>query len=124
MRRAAEYPAIAAVVRDYVFGMCQGEADRLRAAFHEKSCCIGHFEGGLEWDPRDAFIAGVTKAVQTPDPDPWYEINAISVVGDMATVQVENIWLGVHYDDTLVLLHHDGRWQIVSKVFSVRGPTD
>lgn len=124
MHRTAEYPAIAAAVRDYVFGMSQVVVDRLRAAFHEMACCIGHFEGGLEWDPRDAFIAGVIEAVQTPDPDPWYEINAISVVGDMATVQVENIWLGMHCDDTLVLLHHDGRWQIVSKVFFLRDSTD
>ena len=93
---------------------------KLRDAMHEKSCIIGHYEGGLEWDTRDAFIAVVDKAVETPDPAPWHAIDAISVVGDVAVVQVQDIWLGVHYDDTLTLLKHDARWVIVSKVFYLR----
>jgi len=38
-------------------------------------------------------------------------------------VHVEDIWLGQHFDDILTLLRHDGRWQIVSKVFHAR-PSD
>jgi hypothetical protein len=117
------YAAIAETVRDYVFGMCQADAERLRAAMHEKACCIGHFDGGLEWDACESFIAGVETAVDTPDPEPWYAINAMAICGDMATVEVENIWLGMHFDDRLTLLHHDGRWRIVSKVFCLREAT-
>lgn len=62
----------------------------------------------------------VDEAVETPDAAPWYAINAMSVVGDVATVQVEDIWLGANYDDTLTLLKHEGRWQIVAKVFHLR----
>ena len=85
---------------------------------HEKSCCIGHYEGGLEWDRRDAFIAAANEAVDTPDPAPWHAVNAILIVGDVAMVHIENIWLGMHFDDTLTLLKHENRWIIVSKVFS------
>jgi len=74
----------------------------------------------LEWITRDAFAAFVDEAVTEPDPAPWYLINAMSVTGDVATVQVENIWLGQHYDDTLTLLLHENRWVIVSKVFYLR----
>ncbi|AXI54502.1 hypothetical protein C1J05_08355 [Sulfitobacter sp. JL08] len=114
------YAEIADVVKTYVEGMCENDPAKLRRAMHERMCCIGHFQGGLEWDSRDAFIAGVDKAVDAPDPAPWYAINTISVFGDVAMVQVENIWLGDHYDDTLTLLHHAGRWVIVSKVFYLR----
>jgi len=114
------YAAISDVVKTYVNGMCLNDPAKLRDAMHEKSCCIGHYEGGLEWDSREAFIAAVDAAVDTPDPAPWHAVNAISIAGDVATVQVENIWLGMHYDDTLTLLRHDDRWVIVAKVFFLR----
>jgi hypothetical protein len=87
---------------------------------HERACSIGHFEGGLEWADREAFIALVSESVTSPDPAPSHRINALSVVGDVATVQVEDIFLGQHYDDTLTLLKHEGRWVIVAKVFFLR----
>ena len=111
---------ISDVVKTYVHGMCQNDPAQLTAAMHPDMACIGHFDGGLEWINRDAFIATVAAEVETPDPAPWYRINTVSVAGDVAMVQVENIWLGMHYDDTLSLLHHDGRWVIVSKVFYLR----
>ncbi len=123
MQGRNDYSAIAEVVGEYVAGMCLADANKLRSAMHERSCCIGHFDGGLEWDDREAFIAGVIDAVKTPDPDPWFKINAMSVIGDMATVQVEDIWLGMHFDDTLTLLRHDESWVIVSKVFYLRDTT-
>ena len=108
---------ITETVHAYVEGMCQNDAGKLRRAMHEKACSIGHFEDGLEWESREGFIASVNASVKTPDPSPWYVINSISVVGDTATVQVEDIWLGMHFDDVLTLLLHEGRWVIVSKVF-------
>lgn len=114
---------ISAVVKTYVDGMCQNDPEKLRDAMHEKLCCIGHYEGGLEWDTRDASIAAVNEAVDAPDPSPWHAISAIPIAGDVAKVQVENIWLGMHYDDTLALLKHKNRWVIVSKVFFLR-PAD
>lgn len=123
MKDAQTYTEIADVVRTYVEGMCQNDPAKLCAAFHESACSIGHFEGGLEWESRAGFIGIVAAAVKEPDLSPWYAINAILVVGDVATVQVEDIWLGMHYDDTLTLLRHEGHWQIVSKVFFLR-PSD
>ena len=120
MSDAQTYTEILDVVKTYVEGMCRNEPAKLRAAMHEKLSCIGNFEGGLEWDTREGFIATVHAAVNTPDPSPWHAVNAISVAGDVATVQVENIWLGGHYDDTLTLLRHENRWVIVSKVFFLR----
>jgi len=123
MSNAKTYAEISKIVQIYVEGMCQNDAAKLRLAMHEKMCCIGHYDGGLEWDKREAFIATVNAAVEAPDPEAWYQINAISVTGDVATVQVENIWLGTHYDDTLTLLKHEDSWVIVSKVFYLREAT-
>ena len=117
MTDAAPYAEIAVVVRTYVEGMCQNDPAKLRTAMHERACRIGHFDGGLEWEGREGFAALVGQSVKVPNPAPWFRINAISVTGDVATVQVEDIFLGQHYDDTLTLLHHEGRWMIVAKVF-------
>lgn len=117
MSDSEKFHQIAEVVRIYVEGMCHGDAARLRQAMHPRACCIGHFEGGLEWDDTETFIATVIAAVEHPDPDPWFRIKAISVTGDIAVARVEDYWLGVLYDDILTLLHHGGTWMIVSKVF-------
>lgn len=117
MSDAEPFNAIAEVVRLYVEGMCQGDGAKLRLAMHPRACCIGHLEGGLEWDDTETFIATVVAAVEHPDPDPWFRIKAISVTGDIAVVRVEDYWLGVLYDDILTLLLHCGKWMIVSKAF-------
>jgi hypothetical protein len=77
--------AITKVVTNYIEGMCQNDPDKLRSAMHPGCSIIGHFDGGLEWDTRDDFIAVVDKAVTEPDPTPWYAIRSISVAGDVAT---------------------------------------
>ena len=120
MPDAQTFTEISEVVKTYVQGMCGNDPVKLRAAMHEKLCCIGHFDGGLEWETREGFIAAVSKAVTKPDRSPWYVINAITVTGDVASVQVENVWLGDHYDDMLTLLKHESRWVIVSKAFFLR----
>lgn len=84
MADTQDYTEIAEVVGAYVEGMCANDPEKLRRAMHEKLSCIGHFDGGLEWLRRDAFIAAVGKAVKTPDPSPWHRINALSAVGDVA----------------------------------------
>lgn len=116
----AEFPSISNVVQLYIEGMCEADEAKMRAAFHPKSCCIGHFDGGLEWDGLDAFISSVVDSVKTPDFHPHWSINAVSVTGDVAVVQVDEIWLGLHFDDTLTLLKTQGQWRIVSKVFYLR----
>lgn len=112
--------SISKVVATYVEGMCQNDPTKLRRAMHEKCNIIGHFDGGLEWETREGFIAVVAAEVESPDPSPWFAVTAISISGDVATVQVENIFLGGHYDDTLTLLRQGDRWVIVAKVFFLR----
>ncbi|MBK0400755.1 nuclear transport factor 2 family protein [Limibaculum sp. M0105] len=113
---------IEAVVADYVEGMVLADEPRLRRAFHPKACSIGHFGGALEWEQLDAFIAGV-KAAFDPSSGvaPRWEIQDLEVTGDTALVRVEDDYVGYRFIDTLTLLRHDGRWQIVAKVFWVAG---
>ena len=112
------------VVKSYVEGMVWGDEARLRDAFHPGACCIGHFDGGLEWDDLNAFIAGVVGETARPGAEIYWQINGVDIVGDTAVVRVENDWAGMRFDDTLTLLNHGGRWQIVSKLFWLRPAAD
>ena len=103
---------------DYLDGMVFADEARLHAALHPGFCCIGNFEGGLEWDSRDAFIAGVTANAAPPEDGRYYSrVLSTDVTGDMAAVKVENDYLGMRFTDYLTLLRVDGRWMIVNKVF-------
>ena len=104
-------------VTDYVHGMCRADAKLLEHSMHPSAACIGHFDGGLEWSDRQGFINDVLGAVEVPDTDPWFQIDDITITGDTAAVRVQDIWLGMHFDDMLTLLNHDDRWVIVNKVF-------
>ncbi len=53
------YGAISDVVQAYVEGMVHGDQAKLSAAFHEKACVIGHWEGTLGW----ATVAEFTEEV-------------------------------------------------------------
>lgn len=109
---------IAAVVAEYVAGMARGDTDALSRAFHPKASSIGHFDGGLEWASVEEFAAAcVDAAIPADAPVPPHEIKSISVAGDTAVVQVVNVWAGLDFRDTLTLLKHEERWQIVAKVF-------
>ena len=113
-----DYEAIAAVVANYVTGMARGDAGILRQAFHPKARSIGHFDGALEWQALDEFIAACdAEAIEEDAAVPPHEIESIAVAGDTAVVRVVNVWAGIDFRDTLTLLNHDGRWQIVAKVF-------
>lgn len=111
---------ITAVVRNYVEGLVQADAAKLRAAMHERACEIGHFDGDLLWQDREAMIAMIEAEAAEPDMDPKWRIHSMTVDGDVAVVRVEDDWLGMNFIDALTLLHHDGKWVIVSKVFHLR----
>ena len=120
MDQSAQLQAITETVRTYVEGLVEGDAEKLRQAMHENACEIGYYQGELLWQDREAMIAMIEEEGATPDFDPDWQIETISLDGDVASVRVEDIWLGTRFIDTLTLLRIDGRWQIVAKVFHIR----
>ena len=111
--------AVEATVRTYVEGMVHGDRERLERVFHPKMSEIGHFRGDLMWNDREEFIRLCQEAVNPDAPVSWRILN-LSVAGDIASVHIEDDWAGLSFDDYLLLLRSDGRWQIVAKAFRVR----
>ena len=49
-----------------------------------------------------------------------WTVESDTVAGDTAVVGVVNVWAGLSFRDTLTLLHHDGRWQIVNVLWELK----
>lgn len=110
---------IAAVVKTYVEGMLAGDRAALQDAFFEQASEVGHFEGALLWNSRDAFI-GMCEEAADRGAIPDWTIRSVSVHGDIAVVHVEDVWAGMRFDDLLTLIRHEDRWRIVAKVYRIQ----
>ena len=109
-------------VEAYASGLSFGDEKAIRAAFHPKAQFIGRFEGELEWEGLEAFILACRDgALNDGEPAPAYEIHAIEVAGDTAMVKLATTWAGIGFYDTLNLIRHEDRWQIVTRVFAHLG---
>ena len=112
--------AITALVETYVTAMTAGDRAALERIFFDRASEVGHYEGELLWNTRDAFIAMCEEAGSDSAEMPPWSIRGLSVHGDIATVHVEDDWAGLRFDDLLTLLFHDGQWRIVSKVYRIQ----
>ncbi|MCM0020339.1 MAG: nuclear transport factor 2 family protein [Tagaea sp.] len=111
---------IEAVVKTYLDGLYEGDADKLAAAFHPTSALTQAVDGKPTITPRDQWLAAVrtrpspkSKGLARHD-----RILSIDRVGPtMALAKVQCAIPPRHFVDLLSLLKIDGRWQIAQKVF-------
>ncbi|MFZ6045730.1 nuclear transport factor 2 family protein [Pseudomonas sp. CR3202] len=111
--------AIHHVVRDYVEGMVFADETRLRSAFHSDCRIIGHFQGNLEWLSVDDFAGSIREAgpVLPEGATPVWEIRALDITGDSASVKVVDDYADLRFTDYLSLLKIGGRWSIINKLY-------
>ena len=108
--------ALLAVAADYVEGMVLADEGRLRRAFHPQACSIGYFDGDTAWDGLDSFVAGCLASANPPaDGKADWRVLSVNVTGEAAVMKLQDA--GLRFTDTLTLMHHEGRWQIVSTLF-------
>ena len=119
MTNADSIAAVTQMVNAYVEAMTRGDRAALEKIFFEAASEVGHYQGELLWNTRDAFIR-MCEAEASASLDVDWTIRSLSIHGDIAVVHVQNDWAGMRFDDLLTLLHHDGAWRIVSKVYRVR----
>jgi len=111
--------AITEVVRTYATAMVAGNRAELERVFFENASEVGHYEGELLWNSRDAFIRMCEEEGDKSATACW-SIRNLSVHGDIAVVHVEDDWAGMRFDTVLTMLLHEGAWRVVSKVYRVK----
>ena len=117
---ATDRAAIDAVVKTYLDGLYEGDADKLARAFHPTSALTHMHEGKLQIIPRDAWLEGVRtrpapKAKNLARHD---EVLSVEIAGPtMAFVKLKCAIPPRFFTDQLSLLKIDGQWQVAQKVF-------
>ena len=115
-----ERAAIEAVIKTYLDGLYEGNADKLAEAFHPTSSLAQTLEGQLKVTPRDAWLEIVRNrpSPQSQKLQRGDEILTIDVAGPtLAFVKLRCAIPPRYFTDQLSLLKIDGRWQIAQKVF-------
>ncbi len=120
---APEQTAISEVVQLYIDGSRDGDADKLRRAFHPDARMYGSLSGQRLDLPIEEFFELASK--QPADVDGTYEARIVSVeqVGDAATAAIEEtgFWGTLSFTDFFSLSRIDGEWKIVNKTFAHTG---
>ncbi len=117
-----ETAAIKAVVKTYLDGLHEGDADKLASAFHPTSALASEDGGALKVVPRDAWLDLVRNR---PSPQAQGlarhdEILQIDLAGPgTAFVKLKCAIPPRFFTDYLCLLKIEGRWQVAQKVFAV-----
>ncbi len=114
---------ISALLVDYFDGLYYSDSTRLARVFHPAAQYICVTEGRLQNLDMPSYFAIVDKRVS---PASRGEIRAdrilaVDFVGrTAASARVECAIGERHFKDLLSLIHLDGRWQIIAKVFDYR----
>ena len=119
-RAVVEDEAIATVLRLYIEGAANGDASKLREAFHEHARTFGSLNGTRYDISVEEMIAREQRSPRNSDGRYTAHIMSIAQAGDVATATVEEdgCWGTASFTSFLTLAKFDGRWQIVNKVFA------
>jgi len=114
--------AIRAIANEYFAGLHEGDAARLAALFHPD--CVLKTPGLRR--TRDKWLADVSsRPVPRETGHPWnYQIIWLELEGGQAMVKVNCPLPHGHFIDYLGLLHENGVWKIVSKMYAVKAGVD
>lgn len=117
-------PALTALLREYFDGLYFSDTQRLERVFHPQAI-YATASGGtptiLSMEPYFALVdqrpAPASRTEQRAD-----RIVSIDFVGPVtALAKVQCTIRPRHFTDLLTLIHLDGRWQIIAKVFHFEG---
>ncbi len=112
-----ETEAIRNTLVDYIEGTANGEADRLKRAFHEELNLYSIQNGELRVLPGETYITYFENGEKR---DRIGEILFIDHVNDAASAKIEIITPGRKriYTDYLLLLKIKGEWKIIHKSYT------
>ena len=115
-----EQAEITRVVNLYAEGVRDGDAAKLREAFHPQAWMFGSVAGTRYDEPIGELIAMVDG--HSVDVDGSFQARVVSVeqVGDaaFAVLEEQGCWGTVSFTDFFTLARIDGAWKIVNKTFA------
>ena len=122
---AEPFEAVAAVLQTYFDGLYQGDTTLLGKVFHPRALYATAVEGPLLALGMDEYFPIVEKRPKPAQRGDVRQDRVLSIefVGPVtALAKVCCVIEPRHFTDLLTLVHVDGRWQIVAKVFHYDAP--
>ena len=122
MNNHVETKAVKQVIQNYMDGTYKAEIDKLKGVFHEKAVMNGYLGPDCLIADPPGFVADIAPAPSMESKgDPYQaEIESIRIEGNVASVIVSET--GFRGEGTLVDFFHlikvDGKWSIISKLFT------
>ena len=108
------------VLKLYIDGAGNGNADYLWSAFHESARWFGSVDG-VDYDmDKEGFTAMMVEQPGNPSSAKIVDIQ-IAGTAARATLEVEGFWGTISFTDFFQLAKFDGRWQITCKTFAQTG---
>ena len=116
---AQETDQITRAVNLYIEGVRDGDAARLREAFHPDAHMWGSMAGQRYDEPVTELIAMLDGKPVDVDGSFHAQITSVEQTGDAAAVTLteEGFWGTVSFVDYFSLARIDGTWKIVNKTF-------
>jgi hypothetical protein len=118
-----ERAEITRVVNLYAEGVRDGDAAKLREAFHPQAWMFGSLAGTRYDEPIDELIALVDGKPVDVDGSFQSRVASVEQVGDaaFAVLEEDGFWGTVSFTDFFTLARIDGAWKIVNKTFAHTG---
>ncbi len=117
----ASYAEIVEVLQDYFDGFYASDVAKLKGVFHPNCHLLSATDGPLADDDMDAVYARVARRTP-PAADNQKRLDRVLSIdksGPEAALAKVQIAIGPKlFTDYLNLLRIDGRWQIISKIYS------
>lgn len=116
---------ITRIVDLYVEGCREGDAEKLREAFHPDARMWGSLAGARVDIPITDMIAMVDGKPVDVDGSYQARVTSVEQTDDVASVVLEEdgFWGSVSFVDYFSLARVDGAWKIVNKTFAHTGGT-
>ncbi|MFT5759069.1 MAG: hypothetical protein ACI9LM_003818 [Alteromonadaceae bacterium] len=111
-----DFDAITALIQNYFSGLHHGDVERLKSIFHTDTYLKSpHIRRSMTQWLADVSLRETPKQQGR---EFSFTLLAIDIVKDQAMVKIDCPLFDFHYIDFLGLLKENGRWLIVSKMYS------
>ena len=109
------------VVQLYVTGVSTNSSELVTQAFSSDATMWGYLGEDFVKQSAVDFANNVVDKAPEPDPNYRFSIHDISIDGNVATAVLdEHAYLGSDFRNYFSLVRINGRWRIVSKVFTTK----
>lgn len=111
---------IQTLIQNYFEGIYNGNEVQLKEVFHLQALLFGDINGTPYFKTLADYIDGVKSRKSPADMGEEFKMKilGIEILGNVATTKLHVPMLGYNYYDFLSLTLENGKWKIVSKVFT------